>query len=76
MILITDFDPNDDDDDDEEAAAAIQESDLSTYLCCQCQCDSRSLCSYNTSTVAPACKVSFLSKENLPYKRADLTSGL
>ena len=27
-------------------------------------------------TVAPACKVSVLSKEMWPYKRADLTSGL
>ena len=26
--------------------------------------------------VAPACKVSVLSQENGPYKRADLTSGL
>ena len=26
-------------------------------------------------TVPPACKVSVLSKENWPYKRADLTSG-
>ena len=27
------------------------------------------------NTVPPACKVSVLSKENWPYKRADLTSG-
>ena len=31
---------------------------------------------YMQDTVAPACKVSILSKENLPYKQADLTSGL
>ena len=27
-------------------------------------------------TVEPACKVNILSKENWPYKRADLISGL
>ena len=28
------------------------------------------------SRAAPACKVSVLSNENRPYKRADLTSGV
>ena len=49
----------------------------SQYIHAQCLMDMRiAYCVTTDSTVEPACKVHVLSKENWPYKRSDLISGL